>query len=208
MNYGLANRFVDAETQEPAQRRITAYWVGTAKYASVNVHERRELGRRDDLFSWWYSLAEFRLGALPWGEMSNKDDIYRMKTDDELLSTMLIRLPRQLRSIYRCLCRYTYEQEPDYRLLTSFLVDGMTQREIDFDRPFDWEKIPGRGLQRISLIDIGMPDDEEPFVPEQEHLVAVVVPGEEDASEEDEETEDSSRVKKKGFDLMGCCAVA
>ncbi|VDK22620.1 unnamed protein product [Anisakis simplex] len=39
---------------------------GTTRYASIRAHQKKELGRSDDLESWLYVNVEFSTGRLPW----------------------------------------------------------------------------------------------------------------------------------------------
>ncbi|KAA6383328.1 MAG: putative Tau-tubulin kinase 1 [Streblomastix strix] len=44
---------------------------GTVRYASINSHRKRELGRNDDLMSLIYIFVEFYTGKLPWANISD-----------------------------------------------------------------------------------------------------------------------------------------
>jgi serine/threonine protein kinase len=52
IDYGLSRHFKDRRTGERPG------FVGTTKYASLNAHKGRELSRRDDLISWFFSMME------------------------------------------------------------------------------------------------------------------------------------------------------
>ena len=58
LDYGLSRQYVTA-SGAVRQPRVFAGFRGTVRYASVNAHENRELGRRDDLWSLFYMLVEF-----------------------------------------------------------------------------------------------------------------------------------------------------
>uniref|UniRef100_A0A671PZ03 Tau tubulin kinase 2b n=1 Tax=Sinocyclocheilus anshuiensis TaxID=1608454 RepID=A0A671PZ03_9TELE len=52
--------------------RPVAGFRGTVRYASVNAHKNREMGRHDDLWSLFYMLVEFMVGQLPWRKIKDK----------------------------------------------------------------------------------------------------------------------------------------
>lgn len=49
--------------------------LGTVRYCSVNVHNYKEQGRHDDLWSWLYMLIELVTNTLPWKGMARKDSV-------------------------------------------------------------------------------------------------------------------------------------
>jgi tau tubulin kinase len=57
------------------QPRPVAGFRGTVRYASVNAHKNKEMGRHDDLWSLFYMLVEFMVGQLPWRKIKDKVSI-------------------------------------------------------------------------------------------------------------------------------------
>ena len=190
IDFGLARLHIDNNTKKPIEARETAGFVGTPKYASLNSHECRDLGRRDDLISWWYSLLEILLGSLPWGNFSDKKEIYRMKLNadyDEICAN----LPKEILSIRRCILQYEYNDEPNYNLLTSFLVLAMVKCKVTFDDYFDWEYLIAREKEHISAVPINPPSADEPTIPFD--LPPPVVPGENEYSYSEEDQEERKK---------------
>ncbi|KAA6361474.1 MAG: hypothetical protein EZS28_042999 [Streblomastix strix] len=52
---------------------------GTVRYASINSHLKRELGRQDDLMSLIYIFVELYIGTLPWVDVNDPDEVLRLK---------------------------------------------------------------------------------------------------------------------------------
>lgn len=55
--------------------RAVAGFRGTVRYASVNAHKNKEMGRHDDLWSLYYMLVEFVNGQLPWRKIKDKEQV-------------------------------------------------------------------------------------------------------------------------------------
>ncbi|KAL4421516.1 hypothetical protein ABPG75_010807 [Micractinium tetrahymenae] len=66
VDFGLARQYVDEATRQPLPPRPEAAFRGSTTYASVNCHRLEDQSRRDDLWGWFYCLAELIEGTLPW----------------------------------------------------------------------------------------------------------------------------------------------
>lgn len=66
IDFGLARPFLDPRNGQMIPPRDKPGFVGTRAYASINAHAGKELGRRDDLYSWFYCLLRIHKGKLPW----------------------------------------------------------------------------------------------------------------------------------------------
>lgn len=163
IDYGLSRVFRDFRTGEIIPPRDGPGFVGTSKYASLNAHKGHELGRRDDLFSWFFSLMEMFDGRLPWSGTREKQRIYAMKLNTDILLE-IEDMPRPMRNVYRLIRRLEYGEEPNYALLISFMVQAMDIVGASWDDPYEWETLDLREISPISLI----PDDsdEEVELPE------------------------------------------
>lgn len=74
LDFGLARQFTTG-TGEVRPPRAAAGFRGTVRYASVNAHKNKEMGRHDDLWSLFYMLVEFVNGQLPWRKIKDKEQV-------------------------------------------------------------------------------------------------------------------------------------
>lgn len=77
LDFGLARQFTTG-TGEVRAPRVAAGFRGTVRYASVNAHRNKEMGRHDDLWSLFYMLVEFVNGQLPWRKIKDKEQVRRV----------------------------------------------------------------------------------------------------------------------------------
>ncbi|KAM7154595.1 tau-tubulin kinase 2 isoform 4-T9 [Molossus nigricans] len=122
-----------------SQPRAVAGFRGTVRYASINAHRNREMGRHDDLWSLFYMLVEFVVGQLPWRKIKDKEQVGSIKEryDHRL---MLKHLPPEFSIFLDHISSLDYFTKPDYQLLTSVFDNSIKTFGVFESDPFDWEK--------------------------------------------------------------------
>uniref|UniRef100_A0A8C9W2W8 non-specific serine/threonine protein kinase n=1 Tax=Scleropages formosus TaxID=113540 RepID=A0A8C9W2W8_SCLFO len=148
LDFGLARQFTNSY-QEVRPPRPIAGFRGTVRYASVNAHKNREMGRHDDLWSLFYMLVEFLVGQLPWRKIKDKEQVGKLKeTYDHKL--MLKHLPPEFSVFLDHISGLDYYTKPDYQLLMSIFENNMKTYNVLENDPFDWERNGTDGTLAIS----------------------------------------------------------
>ena len=68
VDFGLAKRHLDQATKQPLPKRRKADFRGTVSFASLNAHNNVDLARRDDLWSFYFTMLDFLNEKLEWRE--------------------------------------------------------------------------------------------------------------------------------------------
>ncbi|KAM9363281.1 tau-tubulin kinase 1 [Symphorus nematophorus] len=138
LDFGLARQYTNT-TGEVRPPRTVAGFRGTVRYASVNAHKNKEMGRHDDLWSLFYMLVEFAVGQLPWRKIKDKEQVGQIKEryDHRML---LKHMPAEFHVFLDHVLTLDYYTKPDYQLLMSVFENSMKERIITENEPFDWEK--------------------------------------------------------------------
>lgn len=68
VDFGLAKRHIDLVTKLPMPRRRKADFRGTVSFASLNAHNNIDLARRDDIWSFYFTMLDFLNERLEWRE--------------------------------------------------------------------------------------------------------------------------------------------
>ncbi|MFH4975544.1 hypothetical protein AB6A40_002253 [Gnathostoma spinigerum] len=119
IDFGMSRRF-RFNNGIVRRERWYAGFRGTMRYVSVTVHERREQGPADDIWSLFYSMVEMIEGFLPWRDVTDGDEVALIKKN--ILFQELGKLvPQELSSIPSHLNTLRYNQLPDYSLLFDVL---------------------------------------------------------------------------------------
>jgi serine/threonine protein kinase len=150
IDYGLSRAYRDAAGHYVPPRANPGF-VGTSKYASVNAHAGSELGRRDDLYSWFFSMIELWAGQLPWGGLEERQAVYASKCSVDITKAYP-GTPEALKSVYRLIRRFEREDEPNYRLLTAFMCQAMAEAGASWGDSYEWEAIDVSELTSLSLV--------------------------------------------------------
>ncbi|CAM2701007.1 unnamed protein product [Rotaria socialis] len=137
IDFGLARKYIDCD-QNLRPARVEAGFRGTIRYASVNAHNNRELGRHDDLWSFFYMLIEFLIGSLPWSKIKDKESVGHIKeTYDH--NRFLSYLPNDIDRFLEHLKELHYEDKPDYEFIRSLFLLSIQRLGYHDDDPYDWE---------------------------------------------------------------------
>ncbi|XP_028170380.1 casein kinase I-like, partial [Ostrinia furnacalis] len=141
LDFGLARQYTTSNGQVRPPRAAAGFR-GTVRYASINAHKNKEMGRHDDLWSLFYMLVEFVNGQLPWRKIKDKEQVGLMKEkyDHRLL---LKHLPSELRQFLEHVQQLEYADTPDYAMLTALLERCCKRRGVRDADPYDWEKDAG-----------------------------------------------------------------
>ncbi|XP_052001770.1 tau-tubulin kinase 2 isoform X2 [Xyrauchen texanus] len=139
LDFGLARQFTNS-CQEVRPPRPVAGFRGTVRYASVNAHKNKEMGRHDDLWSLYYMLVEFLVGQLPWRKIKDKEQVGKLKeTYDHRL--MLKQLPPDFNVFLDHISNLDYFTKPDYQLLRTVFENSMRTYNVVENDPYDWERM-------------------------------------------------------------------
>ncbi|XP_065144708.1 tau-tubulin kinase 2 isoform X2 [Paramisgurnus dabryanus] len=175
LDFGLARQFTNS-CQEVRPPRPVAGFRGTVRYASMNAHKNKEMGRHDDLWSLFYMLVEFLVGQLPWRKIKDKEQVGKLKeTYDHRL--MLKHLPPDFSVFLDHISNLDYFTKPDYQLLRTVFEKSMRTYNVVENDPYDWERISSDSPMTINTA-ANTPQHHTRLTPAQMGIVnASLVPG-------------------------------
>jgi hypothetical protein len=136
VDFGLCKKHINPETNSPFPAASHVPFAGTKKYASLAADENHELGRRDDLLSWFYSVVEMWSGALPWAqEGADVADVAAVKRETKI-EALCEGMPQAFVEIYPIVTGLAYADGPPYETLRGKVEDAMEQAGVA--DTFDW----------------------------------------------------------------------
>ncbi|XP_057200450.1 tau-tubulin kinase 2 isoform X2 [Triplophysa rosa] len=175
LDFGLARQFTNS-CQEVRPPRPVAGFRGTVRYASINAHKNKEMGRHDDLWSLFYMLVEFLVGQLPWRKIKDKEQVGKLKdTYDHRL--MLKHLPPEFSVFLDHISNLDYFTKPDYQQLRTVFEKSMRTYNVVENDPYDWERMSSDSPMTI-ITAANTPQHHTRLTPAQMGIVnASLVPG-------------------------------
>ena len=125
LDFGLAKRWRD-ESGEPVAPQPDPPFRGTSLYASLHVHAKFDYGRRDDMFSLYFALADMLLGGVPWrAHTGNRERILASKKALHRPARLFEKLPRvfmlPLQAMFDSITALGFTSEPDYSAIAQSL---------------------------------------------------------------------------------------
>uniref|UniRef100_A0A8D3BTY9 Protein kinase domain-containing protein n=1 Tax=Scophthalmus maximus TaxID=52904 RepID=A0A8D3BTY9_SCOMX len=129
--------------------RPVAGFRGTVRYASINAHKNKEMGRHDDLWSLFYMLVEFMVGELPWRKIEDREQVGNLK-ETYVHRLMLKHLPPEFSAFLDHILTLDYYTKPDYELLMSVFDSAMMSHNVLENDRYDWEKCDSEDVPAVA----------------------------------------------------------
>jgi len=140
MDFGLSKQYVS--DKKHIESRFERSLVGTARYASINVHIGLEPSRRDDMESVGYMLVYFLKGHLPWQGLKKKKGCDQIKLiGDTKMSTHLDKLCYGIPICFHQYLKYCrglgFTERPNYEFLQNLFIKEANKTKIEMK--YCWE---------------------------------------------------------------------
>ena len=104
-------------------------FVGTFTYASLGVHKREKLGRKDDLWSFFFMILDLLGENLPWRniEGENEQALFECKKKcldepEKYLFLKSTKNNKEIMNIFEYIKNLKFETEPDYNFIMNQLL--------------------------------------------------------------------------------------
>jgi serine/threonine protein kinase len=139
MDFGLSKQYIHNGNHIEFKNKRSL--IGTARYASINMHMGIEPTRRDELESVGYMLIYFLKGSLPWQGIKRQKDIDHLKLigDKKMcvpLDTLCEGAPVSFKKYLKYCRNLKFEETPDYKyMLNLFETDC---KNLNIKPKFNW----------------------------------------------------------------------
>lgn len=124
IDFGLCKKYIDVTGAHIEEKHIGKI-LGSATFASVNIHNLCEPSRRDDLESLAYMMLYFYFGYLEWNEYQDLE--YKNLLQKIRISKMNIlqneNIPEQIKKFLEYVRKLAFKETPDYDYLYNVLCD-------------------------------------------------------------------------------------
>jgi serine/threonine protein kinase len=138
MDFGLSKRFIKSGRHIEFHKNRSL--IGTARYASINMHMGIEPSRRDDLESIGYMLVYFLINKLPWQGLKKKGKAHIKEIGNIKMCTNIDDLCKKIPNCFNKYLKYCrnlkFNEEPNYNYLIELFKEEANKKKLKL--VFQW----------------------------------------------------------------------
>lgn len=144
IDFGLAKRYRDEDSNEHIPYSKKKRFVGTARYESLRAHQGIEQSRRDDLESLGFILVHFLKGKLPWQGMKAKSrkelhEKIRNKKNSVQIKVLCEGLPPEFEAYFTYCRQLGFDENPNYEYLRLIFRNLFIENDYIRNFEYDWD---------------------------------------------------------------------
>lgn len=154
VDYGLSKMWRNSDGSHVPLREGKSL-VGTARFASLNNHQGKEQGKRDDLESLLYTLIYLLNKNLPWKETPAKltsslkyEYIESLKVSFGK-NEICMAAPLEFFEIFSHIRKLDFTETPNYCFLRSLVRKAFHSTGQSFDQQFEWSSLLPKSQESI-----------------------------------------------------------
>lgn len=132
VDFGFTKRY-DYDGKHIEQQTIKNI-IGSPNFVSLNVHNKIEPSRRDDIESCIYIILTMLLGTLEWFNKTNLDEILQLKKQIIHIEDV----PSFIKIMLYYVRSMKFDETPDYNYLINLMVKEFTTNCFENDEKFEW----------------------------------------------------------------------
>ncbi|KAG9395914.1 serine/threonine kinase [Carpediemonas membranifera] len=137
-DFGITRRYVDS-MGFPLPERKSVGFRGTARYASLSAHDGRDMGPRDDYWSFLFMLIDLYAGELPWTSLGDRDVIGSAKRTAIEDGSLVEGLPDCFGLLLKYISSLGFGDCVEHRLVRRILSEQLDLAGVAPGTPYDWE---------------------------------------------------------------------
>ena len=129
IDFGLVKNTKNEDYINIGNKANNLGFIGTLTYASLSAHNKEDLGKKDDLWSFFFMMLDLMDENLPWRniENQNEEEIKECKKKclddpDKYLFLSSTKNIKEINNIFEYIKNLKFETEPDYNFIKNQLL--------------------------------------------------------------------------------------